>query len=297
VFKRVLVTEIVEPEPPRAEVVDVKEINAIFHDMDWTGKPPPIVVQTTEDTTKVEIPKTPIADILKVLVVQVDSTDPAGSKAYVKYIDPALQRRHNEPRERFLLRDQRLTGQYQNVRVVDITAGGVVFGFDEEGRAQETVPAAGYPDRQDIVVVGADGVIRPQQERLIPTKGDYVSPRLRVSREVRRNEFQIGTDTAKEIEENFSAILSRDLQYRQARNPGDGSIQGIQITKVKPDSLPAKHGITEGEIVKSINGHRVTSVNEAVAYVKKESDTTDTWVVVFEKQGREFTRTYKSPQE
>ena len=55
--------------------------------------------------------------------------------------------------------------------------------------------------------------------------------------------------------------------------------------------------MTSGEIVKSINGHPVTSVNDAVAYVKGEAGTTNTWIVVFEKQGREFTRIYKSPEE
>jgi hypothetical protein len=39
----------------------------------------------------------------------------------------------------------------------------------------------------------------------------------------------------------------------------------------------------------------VTSVNDAVAFVKANANTTDTWVAVFEKQGREFTRTYHSP--
>jgi hypothetical protein len=39
----------------------------------------------------------------------------------------------------------------------------------------------------------------------------------------------------------------------------------------------------------------VTSVNDAIAYVKANVNTTDTWTAVFEKQGREITRTYRSP--
>ena len=62
-----------------------------------------------------------------------------------------------------------------------------------------------------------------------------------------------------------------------------------------PNSIPAQAGLTEGEVLKSINGHKVTSVNDAIAYVKANANATDTWVAVFEKQGREFTRTYHSP--
>jgi len=39
----------------------------------------------------------------------------------------------------------------------------------------------------------------------------------------------------------------------------------------------------------------VTSVNDAIAFVKANSDTTTTWTAVFDKQGREVTRTYYSP--
>ena len=94
---------------------------------------------------------------------------------------------------------------------------------------------------------------------------------------------------------DYADILSR-LEYRRARNPVDGTVKGIQITKVAPNSIAAQHGLTTGEIVKSINGHPVKSITDAVSYVKKEAATTDVWEVVFEKQGREFTRIYESPQ-
>ena len=62
-----------------------------------------------------------------------------------------------------------------------------------------------------------------------------------------------------------------------------------------PGSLPASHGVTKGEIIKSINGHKVTSVNEAIAYVKQESDHTTVWVVEIEKGGITYFRTYETP--
>ena len=113
---------------------------------------------------------------------------------------------------------------------------------------------------------------------------------------VRKNEYQVGLDDIQELNDDYSRILSQDLRYRTHRG-SDGRVDGIQITNVKPGSLPARHGVTGGEIIKSINGHPVKSVNEAIAYVKQEAEKTDTWVVVFEKQGRTYTRTYHSPVE
>ena len=66
-------------------------------------------------------------------------------------------------------------------------------------------------------------------------------------------------------------------------------------------SLPAKrHGVVQtGEVDQE---HQRPPGDQrqraAIAFVKKEADTTDTWVVVFEKPGREFTRlTYYVPEE
>ena len=81
------------------------------------------------------------------------------------------------------------------------------------------------------------------------------------------------------------------------RDPQTGSVVGLRVTHVAPNSIPEAHGLVEGEVVKSINGHPVTSLNSAIAYVKKEAATTDRWIVVIERQGREYTRTYHSPVE
>ena len=114
--------------------------------------------------------------------------------------------------------------------------------------------------------------------------------------EIRKNEFQIGTETLAELDRDYTRILSQDLRYRTYRNPRTGNVEGIQITDVRPGSLPAQHGVSKGEVLISINGHPVKGVNDAVAYVKAHADTTDTWEAVFLKQGREITRTYRSPR-
>jgi len=148
-----------------------------------------------------------------------------------------------------------------------------------------------------IVQVGPEGAIKPELQTLIGVTTDFKPYRPDQMQQIRKNEFQVGTQTVVDLERDYSRILSRDLSYSTYKNPRTGANEGIKINRVAPNSIPAQAGLSEGEVLKSINGHKVTSVNDAVAFVKANVNTTDTWVAVFEKQGREFTRTYHSPEQ
>ena len=284
------------PAEPRRNLVDYGHVRNTFLDMPWTGEPAPEVVVGPPPEGPLEKPKTPIASLLEVLYVQVHTTDPAESLAFVKYTDVKLTAFNRRSRDRILRVGDRLFAPYDHVQVDALTPEGVRFVFDDEERAPEVVAEEPYPsDRGRLVFV--DHAVLPSGTSRIWNNPNPPSYRPGQTVRTGRNEFLIGTETAAEVDRDYALILSRDLQYRTARDPRTGSVVGIQITKVAPGSIPAQHGVTSGEIVKSINGHPVTSVNDAVAYVKGEAGTTNTWIVVFEKQGKEFTRIYKSPEE
>ena len=86
------------------------------------------------------------------------------------------------------------------------------------------------------------------------------------------------------------------MRYRQWRDPSTGKYAGVELTEVQPGSLAAAHGAETGDVIKSINGHPVTSVQEAVSYVKNNSETTSVWEVVVVNQGKERTVIYESPE-
>jgi len=111
-----------------------------------------------------------------------------------------------------------------------------------------------------------------------------------------KNEYQLGTGTLQEFNRDYGRILSQDIKTRQHRNPRTGEIDGVQVTSVASGSLPSQHGVNKGDVIKSINGHKVSSVNGAINYVKANADTTTKWVAVIERQGREMTLTFSSPQ-
>jgi hypothetical protein len=281
-----------KPEEQKADAVDYKDVKLVFHEYDWTGKEKPKAVVATPG----EPPKptyTPVKDLLKVLALKVDTTRPDHSRAYVSFLG-ALASFNTDKEATILKIGESLPRPHHGVSVADITPAGVVFAFEDQARAKETLTTSRAQNQ--IVVVGPGGVITPQAPSQIAAAPSDLPPyRPEQTVQIKKNEFQIGTQTLVDLEQDYSRILSQDLSYSTYRDPKTGKNEGIKINRVAPGSIPAQAGMTEGEVLKSINGHRVTSVNDAIAFVKANADSTDVWEAVFEKQGREFTRTYHSP--
>lgn len=288
-----------KPEEHKSDVVDLDAMKRVFFTHDWTGKEKEKPVAAAQGGGPVVVPKVAVGSLLKVLAIKVDTSRPERSVAYVKFVDPKLAV-HVEKEDVILRPEERLFTPYQDVRVKAITGSGVVFAFDDETRGEETVTTSPYLAMRGelgIVVVGPEGAILPQVQKQI----DAASPELppwnpEQLTQIRKNEFQVGTLTLEELDRDYSRILSRDIEYSTWKNPRTGASEGIKINRVAPGSIPAQAGLTEGEVLKSINGHKVTSVNDAIAYVKANADGTSEWTAIFEKQGREFTRTYRSPR-
>lgn len=286
-----------KPEEQKSDVVDLDAMKRVFFVHDWTGKEKEKPVVAAQGEKPQAPPKVAVASLLKVLAIKVDTSKPEKSVAYVKFVDPKLAV-HVEKEDVILRNEERLFAPYEDVRVSAITADGVVFAFDDE-RDSETVTTSPYlPARGElgIVMVGPEGAILPQLQKQIDSASPEVPWNPEQLTQIRKNEWQVGTETLETLDRDYSRILSRDIEYTTWKNPRTGASEGIKINKVAPNSIPAQAGLSEGEILKSINGHKVTSVNDAIAYVKANADGTSEWLAVFEKQGREFTRTYRSPR-
>jgi len=287
------------PPEQKTDVIDYTAIKHVFHEADWTGKERAKPVAQTDGEKPPPVVKKPVSELLKVLAIKVDLGKPERSVAYVKYVDTKLSASVQAGASEAILRpEQRLASPYQDIRVEAITGDGVVFAFDEAERPNETVEPPAYTSavRGDlgIVMVGPEGAIMPLLQRQI--EDSPAAPwRPEELTQLHKNEWQVGTGTLEALDRDYSRILSRDIQYSTYKNPRTGATEGIKINYIAPNSIPAQAGLSEGEVLKSINGHKVTSVNDAIAFVKASANTTDTWTAVFEKQGREVTRTYHSP--
>ena len=84
------------------------------------------------------------------------------------------------------------------------------------------------------------------------------------------------------------------------RIPGGGRSDegGVCVKEVNKDGSAWTSGvIAPGDIIRSINGHPVSSVAEIVSFVREHENEYTTWEVEIENQGKIRTVTYESPPE
>lgn len=286
------------PEPPKQDIYPYERVEANFFQLNWTGKapppPPPPVAQVDPEEQKKPV-ATPIKDILKVLYLQVDTSAPAYSTALIKYTASALTTRFKEPVNIF--EGDALPEPHEGWQVESIGGNGVTFVWTLDGETdpQTAEPATAIDDGNLIVTVGDDGAMVPVRQTFPQAMEGYVPPARRNTVEVRDGYIAVGTEDQAYIAENYLEILSTEVRQRPYRNPRTGSWEGIEILSVAPGSVAAKHGAKTGDVVKSINGNPVNSTQEAIQYVKNNSDMYDVWTVVVENMGKERTITYEEP--
>jgi len=301
------VLEDVEPIKVKSdEVVAYTDIKRLFHTtcsecktnpncrhLNWTGKEkekpaPPTIVG--------EAPKEKVDELVSVLMIKADMADRKNSSIFFKYKNKAMNKglNNNGPAGGFLLREgEHLGAPYDTIRLDEITGAGAFFAFDGEKREREIL-APGTFDVVGPVVVGPDGAIMPKATGLIPnTKEAPFS--LTKTTKIGANTWQIGTDDKKYFEEHYTEELTRNVRTARHQDPRTGKYDGIEITGVTAGSAAAAHGAQEGDVIKSINGQSVSSVSEAVQYVKTHADQTNSWEVVVESKGMTKTVIYHSP--
>ncbi|QDU68793.1 PDZ domain-containing protein [Engelhardtia mirabilis] len=292
-----LLDDIPRPEPPKQDIYPYERVEANFFALEWTGKePPPVVVDKPVDPgTPAKVKATPIADILKVLYLQVDTTAPQHSVALVKYKLAALTSRFKEPVNLYI--GDTLPSP-QNGWIVDsMTEEGVVFRrvSEDDDEEPQTARPARASDGDLIVEVGEDGAMMPVREFIPAAREGFVPTRPQRTIERSPNNFVFGDEDLVAINENYLEILSNEVRHRPYRDPRTGTWSGVEILSVTPGSIAAQHGAKSGDVIKSINGTPVNSVQEAIQYVKNNADAYDVWTVVVENSGKTRTVTYQKP--
>ena len=279
-----------------ARRIDYTDVQRTYVRMNWTGKkdPPPVTVQTEVEKAPPAPKYTPVSTLLSILMIQVDVTDPAGSRIVVRY---SGQGGITETQGSLSVGDG-LPSPHQSIKVESIAVDGVVFAFEGTDRENETLrPAAGGGDEVLIVSVGPDGERYPSREYQIPqaTAKEVWNPKETTL--VGHNKYRIGTDDAQYLGANYAQVLTNDLSTRVHYDPKTGQRAGVEITQVRKGSVAERHGAQSGDIIKSINGHPVTSKQEAIKFVKNNQDRYTVWEVVVENLGRERTVVYESPSD
>ncbi|TDJ68068.1 MAG: hypothetical protein E2O39_13695 [Planctomycetota bacterium] len=269
--------------------ISYDEIKRTFIHMNWTGDvapaPPPVDEVELKDAPPIH---TPVADLLTILMISVDTSDPSTSTIRVNYRGAGIK-----AQEGTLTEGDPLPSPHQGVKVSSIRIDGVEFEFDQEGRDTETLQPSSAGDENLIVQVGPDGVRYPVR-RKFPTAIDTRPPSFEHTRLIGTNKYRIGRDDAKYFNDNYAAILTNDVRTKTYYE--DGRRAGIEIQSIKAGSMAANHGIQSGDIIKSVNGHAVTSEHEAIKFFKTNQDKYSVWSVVVLSMGKEKTLIFESPE-
>lgn len=269
--------------------------NASCHHFNWTGKvaPPPPV-----DTGPQEPPKpthTAVKELIHLTMVKVDLREAKNSCIFLKY-KPKAQVTDRGLAGGFLLHEgEHLAPPTDKVLVEAITVEGAVFAFEGEERPKETLAPEEFDTKTTIVQVGPDGVVGHEQRRIPKVTAERFNPNRTTP--LGQNKFVLGSEDAAYISQNYPDILANQVRTSSHKDPKTGKYDGIEIRGVEDGSIAARHGAQDGDVIKSINGHPVSTVQEAISFVKTNQGQYTTWEVVIENKGKTRTVTYHTPQQ
>jgi hypothetical protein len=281
------------PEPPKDDVVDYQAVLATWHHMDWT--PEEKVEKGPEGPGEVVEEKPlykPVAELLEVLMIQVDGGDSERSMAQVRYLDASLESANPSPDQKILKEGQKLTAPYAGIQVERITRNGVVFSFaaaeGDEPRPKELVEPTRLDAGPRIVRTDGKDVVRQTRPTIPQATRERPRSTPQETRLIGNDHYLIGLDDRAEIEKDYTRILA-ELRFDRHRGP-TGKYDGVEVKDVPEGAFAAKYGVKEGQVIKSINGHPITSVSEGIKFAKDNQDKYEVWYIVYDEQGKEKTK-------
>lgn len=281
-------------------VMPYKEVAGAIIDLDWTGKPAPVETVVESAPTQVEAPRDGVDQLVLIMMVSFDAEEPLGSRCVLKYT--AKARVTSQPPTApggspgwVKSVGDRLEAPLAHIRVEAVHPDGVEFAFDDSARPHERVAPAQIPI-EGIVRLGDESELRLQSSDVSIQRRGLDGPAPARTELVGEGIYRIGYEDAREFEANYADILAREVAWQPHRDKR-GRPDGIQITQVQSGSVAYSHGVATGDVIKSINGHPVTSPQEAIAFVKNNQDSYDKWEVEVESKGRLKTLVYYSPDE
>ncbi len=281
------------------ELVPYSTVERGLIDLNWTGAVKKVEKPPEEPTGAIQSPAVPVGQLLSVLWLSVDPAEPGQSRCVLRYKPEAQVRAApgvQAASPGWLKRPgDALDAPISDIKVFAIKVEGVEFAFDDEGREHELLAPAEYDLRGIVQLSDASQLSLRPSEIVIPRRDGGSGP-VANTVQIGETTWQIGTEDAQHINDNFAEILANGIREARHRDPRTGRYDGIQLLEVKPDSVVAGYGVSTGDVIKSVNGQPVTSVQEAISFVKNNQDVYTKWDVVVESKGQLKTLTYYSPK-
>lgn len=261
-----------------------EDVTPTFLLMNWTGKPKPKVTEPEPGIKEpVVVARKPISESLRILFTLRDSNDQESYATAVPIKGPNAETLN-------LTVGESLPPPNEDAIVHMIHDDSVEFAF-KDGRENERVLLR--PLSPDIVIVKEGDPVLEGKEYAIPKGSAAGSKRPEDTEVLAPNHYILGENDLAMFEQDYSRILTEDVRTRTYYDE-DGNRAGVEIQSVKDGSIAAKHGAMSGDVVISVNGHKVGSEQEAIQFVKSNSDKYNVWTVEVLRLGRIETIVYNS---
>ena len=280
-----------EPEPPVGRSLDYKnDILPAIVEFDWTGR-----VEAASGTTihcggpTPEPPIQHIEEILSVVFIMASSDAPSDCCCLVRLNDEASA----DVADLWLFIGDSLPVPHNGVSLQSVSPDSVTFSFADPDRQAESLALRSTLGTSQIGSIEGTRIARETASHVARGHGLH-SKTTPLTTELRNGQYYVGTEDAENLSENYVELLARDLDS-ETHYDRDGRRKGLKITRLAKGSLGATHGLQEGDIIKSINGHPVNSKQEAIAFAKENGDRYSIWQVEIENLGRTRLEIYHSP--
>ena len=186
----------------------------------------------------------------------------------------------------------------------DLYCSGDTFELDSKPGVEIRVVAI-HQDSVDLEVPGRDiaftlrpGVYEVDDKRILAGANTVPSSVFRPANTRRSpvdpNGWEVGTADMDEIAAMNEDELLASFVVRPKRDPKTGNVRGLQINSIKKDSVMARQGFLEQDIILDVDGFPATDRARMIEYLRNNPSRT-TVSVRFERAGSIRTYTYSVP--
>jgi general secretion pathway protein C len=163
--------------------------------------------------------------------------------------------------------------------------------FSDQGTVMKVDVRSVYLDRNgrcEFISLDEDAPSRPQISRAEPEEKDEDDDLDANVTKVKSGEYEISRGEIDNVLSNMSKLAT---QARIVPSFKNGKANGFKLFSIRPNSLYAKIGIQNGDIVQQINGYEINSPDKALEIYSKLKDA-QTITVDLLRRGKSRTMTY-----
>ncbi|MCH2112370.1 MAG: PDZ domain-containing protein, partial [Planctomycetes bacterium] len=146
-----------------------------------------------------------------------------------------------------------------------------------------TLTTASYTVDPSAILVGGKG--GSVQARILPKQTRMVEP----------NRWELGTEDVTAMGAMSEEEVLSAVQVRPKRDQETGAIRGLQVSRLQENSVLARQGIREQDIILDVNGFPATDRGRLLEHMRRQGDSSSV-TVTLERAGSVRTYTYRVPR-